>query len=82
MDGCNSFCKLEPGFVCPVQGKCECAIGAYLLYTGECVSICPAGYAPSDVTKTWTACGNSIIDLGENCDDGNTINNDGCNIMC
>jgi len=50
LDGCNSFCKLEPGFVCPVQGKCECAIGAYLLYTGECVSDCPAGFTKSDVT--------------------------------
>lgn len=27
-------------------------------------------------------CGNSIIEQGEQCDDGNTINGDGCNSIC
>ncbi len=28
------------------------------------------------------ACGNSIIEQGEQCDDGNTNNNDGCSYLC
>ncbi|MDA0376317.1 MAG: DUF4215 domain-containing protein, partial [bacterium] len=27
-------------------------------------------------------CGNGILDLGEDCDDGNTISGDGCDFMC
>lgn len=27
-------------------------------------------------------CGNSVLDVGEFCDDGNTVNGDGCSAMC
>jgi len=27
-------------------------------------------------------CGNGIIDVGETCDDGNTIDGDGCSSTC
>lgn len=27
-------------------------------------------------------CGNSVIDIGEQCDDGNSIGSDGCSNMC
>lgn len=31
---------------------------------------------------TLSACGDSIINNGQACDDGNTINNDGCSSTC
>ena len=31
---------------------------------------------------TGPVCGNGTIETGETCDDGNTINNDGCNSVC
>ena len=46
------------------------------------------GYIPhvSDggITPTGKGCGNSVVDenLGESCDDGNTLNGDGCNAIC
>ena len=48
--------------------------------------VCPAGYqclnasdAPECVLAT---CGNSIIDPGEFCDDGNHVSGDGCPADC
>jgi len=36
------------------------------------------------ITPTGKGCGNSVVDenLGESCDDGNTLNGDGCNAIC
>ena len=33
-------------------------------------------------TCTYTACGNSYLDSGETCDDGNIVNSDGCSSTC
>ena len=30
----------------------------------------------------WVACGNGILEAGEECDDGNLINGDGCSSLC
>ena len=32
--------------------------------------------------EDWWYCGNGIIDLGEECDDGNLVNGDACNEIC
>jgi cysteine-rich repeat protein len=33
-------------------------------------------------TVTSTSCGDGVLDAGEACDDGNTINKDGCSTLC
>src|SRR4051794_9429424 len=41
----------------------------------------PSGDAGVDGAKT-TGCGNKLADPGEDCDDGNTNESDGCNTSC
>jgi cysteine-rich repeat protein len=35
-----------------------------------------------DVRMTGLLCGNGVLDPGEQCDDGNRVNGDGCNAFC
>jgi cysteine-rich repeat protein len=46
----------------------------------ESISDCPVDY--KDTGSTCTQCGNGIIDDGEECDDDNLSNGDGCNDQC
>lgn len=39
-------------------------------------------YAACDCTAPPAGCGNGIVESGEECDDGNTHNGDGCNLNC
>ncbi len=41
-----------------------------------------AGLFTLNATLTAAACGNGIVDGGENCDDGNTTDGDGCSATC
>ncbi|GHW02624.1 hypothetical protein AGMMS50249_4100 [candidate division SR1 bacterium] len=56
--------------------------------TGLFVGIDGELYTPTGDTTLiahWTkipVCGDSVIDVGEMCDDGNTANGDGCNSVC
>ncbi len=50
-----------------------------------CVSgdaCCPAGCTEADDSDCAAACGNSVFDLGEECDDGNRVSGDGCSATC
>ncbi|MFZ9889681.1 MAG: DUF4215 domain-containing protein, partial [Myxococcota bacterium] len=67
-DGCNSTCELEDGQVC-VSGA-SCASG-----------ICDATESIPQCEPANT-CGNSELEAGESCDDGNTSEGDGCNSTC
>jgi len=41
-----------------------------------------AGAYQLDVTSGPAACGNSLLETGESCDDGNTVPGDGCDATC
>lgn len=41
-------------------------------------SACNAGYKADPTSRKCTKCGDGTLDVGENCDDGNFIENDGC----
>ncbi|MGM0596218.1 MAG: DUF4215 domain-containing protein [Myxococcota bacterium] len=49
---------------------------AFTFFFSSCVSI------KEDEETTSELCGNGIVDPGEECDDGNLINHDGCNEFC
>jgi cysteine-rich repeat protein len=43
---------------------------------------CPAGANANDDNDCKPVCGNGVVEAGEQCDDGNTVNGDGCSSTC
>ncbi|MDX2087629.1 MAG: DUF4215 domain-containing protein [Kofleriaceae bacterium] len=43
---------------------------------------CPSGATPMSDSDCLPMCGNGVVEMGEACDDGNTVNNDGCRNNC
>lgn len=86
-DGCGATCSCEITFVPMGCGLGGCAAGemykvgtTYTVATAECPS-------PTDLCYTEAACGgalcgNSVPEAGEQCDDSNIIDGDGCNSTC
>ncbi|MEE9294475.1 MAG: DUF4215 domain-containing protein, partial [Phycisphaerae bacterium] len=75
-DGCDQFCQLE-GACCfeniacvenADESECTDNFGVYL---GDATSC-----------STCIICGDAVLDAGEQCDDGNTANGDGCDENC
>jgi cysteine-rich repeat protein len=90
-DGCNSNCQ----WVCQMDSDCS---GSVCSGTGTCTvatHLC-SGSPPPDGTMCGDggtevckagkciagACGDGVRETGEQCDDGNTTNLDGCNSTC
>jgi cysteine-rich repeat protein len=77
-DGCSADCRIEAGAICG-DGTLNRACGEE----------CDQGAANSDTTPDacrtdcrLPRCGDGVLDSGEQCDDGNTRNCDGCNFAC
>ncbi|HEX3481153.1 MAG TPA: DUF4215 domain-containing protein [Kofleriaceae bacterium] len=94
-DGCNSNCKFTclssdatrncaPADACAGKGVCTdahvCVAGKPLADGQACgvggSSVCSASVCTSPL------CGNGVRDFGEECDDGNKLNLDGCDSAC
>ncbi|MCB9802994.1 right-handed parallel beta-helix repeat-containing protein [Candidatus Nomurabacteria bacterium] len=85
-DGCSSTCQIEqetpPPASCTdnIQNGNETGI--------DCGGSCPAcdngggNQPPPPPENPPIACGNSIQESGETCDDGNLNNGDGCSYLC
>lgn len=69
-DGCSAKCSIEPNYVCDGSPSvCKCASGYDdANHDGICEKLDP--------------CGNGQEDSGEQCDDGNKNNGDGCSAKC
>jgi cysteine-rich repeat protein len=67
-EDCNT-CAADCGN-CPVPGSCPNGV----CDLGENANSCPNDCKP--------VCGNSAVETGEECDDGNTLRNDGCSDKC
>ncbi|MFL5320319.1 MAG: InlB B-repeat-containing protein, partial [Myxococcaceae bacterium] len=75
-DGCDSSCKIETGIACNANpsgstGSSSCASG-----------ICDSTSGAPGVCEAANRCGNSVLETGEGCDDGNVTSGDGCNASC
>ena len=87
-DGCSASCLLEVSLGCTLNSQCDS--GLCDVPTGECVcqrdldcitGICDLTEVPN-ACEPLNTCGNSILEAGESCDDGNTVNGDGCTSTC
>jgi choice-of-anchor C domain-containing protein len=89
-DGCDSACQLEPGpwcwINCPAKGSSD-----------EDIEAVVCGLRPECCTECWSldcvelallfggetcGCGDTYFNHGEECDDGNTVDGDGCSSTC
>ena len=70
----NCFCKLNfDSVACDVScATCETSL--------VCIT-CAASYIP-DIEGNCVQCGNGTIDAGEECDDSNNEDGDGCGSLC
>ncbi|MEO0460186.1 MAG: DUF4215 domain-containing protein [Myxococcota bacterium] len=74
-DGCSATCRIEDGGACNGDGSGETG-------SASCASgICDASEDP-DTCEAADVCGNSVLETGEACDDGNTTAGDGCTETC
>jgi len=94
-DGCNSNCKLELGFKCPDgdDGVSVCSAttcgdgnveGAEMCEPSldeGCTSLCQFAPDCSGDGACTSECGDGLV-LGEECDDGNKLDGDGCDKNC
>lgn len=91
-DGCSATCKIELGFKCDAGQACVPTIcGDDLIEGAEmcepnlnegCTSQCQFEPDCGDGTGACTSeCGDGLV-LGEECDDGNRLNGDGCDANC
>lgn len=80
--GCTQDSDCESSNECRADGTCNlttfsCNQGAPL--TGES---CSGGVCSASAQCVAPVCGNGVLEPGEQCDDGNTANNDGCSSRC
>jgi cysteine-rich repeat protein len=62
-DGCSSFCLIEPGYRCPVVGT--------LCVASLCSGIDAGGACDASASAPSSFCGDGLVTLDEQCDDGN-----------
>jgi len=75
-DGCDPNCMVETSRECN-------AVSPGLLSSASCASgICNAEAGVPGTCATRKQCGNSVLEAGEGCDDGNLKNDDGCDNLC
>ena len=94
-DGCSADCKSNEtcgnGILDPAVGEvCDdgntkdgkCADGTGCNTSADCTSGACTPDGCSKNCKSKEVCGNGIVDLGEVCDDGNTVSGDSCESDC
>ena len=85
---CASIMMCDPGDQ-EIDGPCPAGRECYSFqqYCFDATTVCmlPVDAGASDTgidAGPAGYCGNGVLDPGEQCDDGNTVNGDGCNALC
>ncbi|MBU0767332.1 hypothetical protein KKF55_06190 [Patescibacteria group bacterium] len=86
-DGCSVGCMREPSYYCPNCEGVTCTGGQVCTVSNTSTAFggSPTCRDPNNLVTgvvTCSACGNGRPDLGEECDDGNTVNTDACTNNC
>ena len=88
-DGCQHDCTFtcaNPATDCPAPAACQTAScnGSHLCATANQAQYtsCGSGLVCDNSGNCVSACGNNHLDPGEQCDDGNTTDGDGCQHNC
>jgi cysteine-rich repeat protein len=68
-DGCSATCKREVNLPCTADAQCATGL------------ICDATPQQKRCERV-NYCGNGRVETGEGCDDGDTIDGDGCSAGC
>ena len=75
----NFSCGTPPNGPCTTDSQCNdgnaCTRDSCNIATGQCSNTPIPGCSEP-------VCGNGVVEAGETCDDGNTVNGDGCSATC
>ncbi len=83
-DGCSYSCTIESGYTC-TGSPSVCGMGSFssAASSAPASSVSSSSFSiPSSVGGGTTLCGDNEVGGGEQCDDGNTVNGDGCSALC
>jgi len=75
--GCISATNLQGTIFC-----LACNSSLFYVSSGNFSCVCMTGYTKNNINDCITNCGDSYLTNSESCDDGNTVNGDGCNNLC
>ncbi len=87
-DGCAHDCTIEPGYTCMgTPSVCQmraATCGDMRMDPGEQCDYGGVDTAMCDANCTFPKCGDGYVNMaaGETCDDGNTVDGDGCSSRC
>jgi uncharacterized repeat protein (TIGR01451 family)/MYXO-CTERM domain-containing protein len=83
-DGCSSVCLREIGIACSINTQC---VSGFCDPAGDICACdadfdCPAEHICAGYACIPVGCGDGLLASNETCDDGNTLDGDGCDSNC
>jgi penicillin amidase len=82
--GCPSILEVIPGGESGAPGSPNATdqLALWLVNANKPLPVCLSEVNENAVETVQLVCGNGVVDPGEECDDGNAVNSDGCDDAC
>lgn len=80
--GCTEDSHCASSNECRADGTCDLATFSCTQGAPRTGEACSGGVCNASAQCVAPVCGNGVLEPGEQCDDGNTNNNDGCSVSC